>query len=468
MNLKNYLSLQELKDLKLEANKIFFWRICGTGMGACATLFKELGFEVEGVDRKFYPPMGPYLKSMGIKLHNIDEVDKEYLSNFDLIVVGNVVSGKSDEARYIEQLDIPFTSFPSALGAFVLEDKEVIGVAGTHGKTTTTYYGTQVFEKLGLNPGYFVGGVIEGGPSSKLGDKLFIIESDEYDSGYFQKESKFHSYMINHLILTSLEFDHADIYESQEAINKEFRRLIPRINGMRIFCSDYPEIDKVVKDKSELIPYGNQFIDILSQGADGSAFVLKFENKHYEFKTNIIGKHNIHNLSSIILFCLKKGFELEAIQNAVKRLENVKRRQELRGKYQEALIIDDFAHHPTAVKETISSIKLTYPDKKVLTVFEPASATARSSKFQLEFAESLSLSDQVLVLQPPSKTTVEGFESIDSDKLSSSSGGKLISNLDELITSINDFTAKPDSLVLILSNGTCMGLWESEFVKEIH
>ena len=207
MNLDRCWNLQQLIKNKQNIKKIFMYRICGTGMGAAATLLKEKGFEVEGGDVSFAPPMSDYLNEMNIPLINLEKVDQNYLSMFDLIIVGNAVPKMSEHAKKIEECGVPFASFPSSIGALVLNKENVVGIAGTHGKTTTTYLATQVFENLGVNCGYFIGGVIPGLPSARLGDgRYFFIESDEYDSSYFEKISKFRMYSIDHLILTSLEY----------------------------------------------------------------------------------------------------------------------------------------------------------------------------------------------------------------------------------------------------------------------
>ncbi|TGD46667.1 Mur ligase domain-containing protein, partial [Halobacteriovorax sp. Y22] len=170
MNLANYMDITKLQDVT-NVKKVFFYRICGTGMGAAACLLKESGLEVAGADRMFYPPMSTYLESSGIDIFNLeDENLKDIIKGYDLIVVGNVVARQSDDARMLEELGIPFCSFPAAIGAFVLKNKKVVGVSGTHGKTTTTYFGVQLFEKLGMNPGYLIGGVMDERPPARTGE----------------------------------------------------------------------------------------------------------------------------------------------------------------------------------------------------------------------------------------------------------------------------------------------------------
>ena len=230
-------------------------------MGAAARLLKEIKWEVEGGDVSFDPPMGPYLKSLGIPLHFLPDIEDDHLRSFDFIVVGNVVSGKSKDARRLEGLGVELISFPALLKKFVLFDKKVVGVAGTHGKTTTTFFLTQIFTRLGANPGYFIGGVLEKMPSAHLGKgDYFFIEADEYDSSYFSKVAKFRLYNIYDLILTSLEFDHGDIFSSLEDIKDQFRHLLTSLKGSCIFCSDYSASFSLKKEFSHLswIDYGKK------------------------------------------------------------------------------------------------------------------------------------------------------------------------------------------------------------------
>lgn len=476
MNLDNMLASDELDKLKSdEAKKIFFFRICGTGMGAAACILKEAGHKVEGADVSFSPPMSTYLESVKIPCHDLSIVDKEFLSKFDIIVVGNSVPKQSEHARLIESCGVPFTSFPSILGSFILKEKEVIGIAGTHGKTTTTYFLAQMLEALGEDVGYFIGGIMNDRPPAKIGGKYFVIESDEYDSSYFQKFSKFHLYELNQMILTSLEFDHADIYDSLEQIENEFERVIPRLSTV-IGCADYPSIEKLsakFQDRNWLL-YGERS----AQGPSSievkngqTSFELVWKNEKIKFTTNIIGTHNIYNISSCIFFLLQEGFAIDRVQNACIKFSMVKRRQEVRGSYRGSIVIDDFAHHPRAVSLTIDAIKTNYPEKKIVTIFEPVSATARSNCFQSEFAQSLKSSDEVVIAKYPAPTTARGKENLDIDKLvndlkESKTSALSVETLDSLIGKLNEL-ADEKTLFLVLSNRNCLGLWNSEFVNEL-
>ncbi len=477
MDLTNYLNKDQLKSKHDQFKRIFFYRVCGTGMGAAACLLKEQGLQIEGGDNQYYPPMSHYLKSTGIPCHDLKQFNAEQLKKFDLIVVGNVVPRDSDDAKTIESSGVPFCSFPAALGAFVLNKTNVVGIAGTHGKTTTTYFATQMFEKLGEDPGYLIGGVMEGRPSAKLGaGKYFFIESDEYDSGYFEKFSKFQSYEINHLLLTSVEFDHADIFENIESIKSEFRKLFLKVPSSIVYSTDYQAIDELVSEdhphykslRWQSFGLNNENgPKIIETSPKGTSF--KLGDKTYN--TNVIGQHNILNLASIILFAQAEGFSFEAISESIKSLKMVRRRQELRGYYRGAPVIDDFAHHPKAVDLTLSGLKVTYPGKRLIVVMEANSATARSNIFQNEFEKALEHSDEVLFAKPARPTSVKWAENLNIEQMAKNLSDKnkpslVVENLSGLRSEI-DKRVSDDSLLVILSNGTCLGLWESDFVDAL-
>ncbi len=479
MDLSNLISQEDLIKNRHKIKKVFFYRICGAGMGPAAVLVKQAGFDVEGADSAFYPPMSTFLETTGIPLFKLDQVTPEFLKKYDLIVVGNSVAGKLETARMIEKVGVPFTSFPSALGSLVLKDKNVIGIAGTHGKTTTTYFLTQLLESLGQNPGYLVGGIIEGRDPSKLGGKYFVIEADEYDSAYFHKISKFRLYELKNMILTSLEFDHADIFSSVEKIEDEFRAVVPDMPTTLIFNQEYPSAMKLHKDYSKN-PKQKWFL--YGEGSDlgpfdvktfenGSTFNIKWKGETISFESSVVGGHNVLNLTSCLLYLLSEGFKTPDIQKAAKVLNMVKRRQEVRGKYHDMIVIDDFAHHPRAITVTLDAIKARYKDRKIITVFEPISATARSSIFQNEFRDSLAVSDKVIIAKADLATTALGGGDLNADLLAKEISAKgcpavCVSKLDDLRATIDKFEEK-NSVLLILSNRTCLGLWESSFVQEL-
>ncbi len=479
MDLKNLISQEDLIRRRKEFKKVFFYRICGAGMGPAAVLVKQAGYDVEGADSAYYPPMSTFLETTKIPLFKLDQVTPEFLKKYDLIVVGNSVAGKLDAARMIEATGVPFTSFPAALGALVLKEKNVVGIAGTHGKTTTTYYMTQLLEKLGQNPGYLVGGIIEGRDPSKLGDKYFVIESDEYDSAYFHKISKFRLYELKNMILTSLEFDHADIFSSVEKIEDEFRAVIPKMRSTLIFNQEYPSAMKLYREYSGnkdqrwfLYGPGSKIGPRnIRIGEAGSTFDLDWNGETVSFESSVVGEHNVLNLTSCVVFLLSEGFRVADVQRAARELSMVKRRQEVRGKYHGMIVIDDFAHHPRAITVTMDAIRARFKDRKIITIFEPISATARSSLFQNEFRDSLAASDKVIIAKQDLPTTSLVGGDLNGDQLAREINEKgkkavCVSKLEDLRSAIDGYEEK-NAVLLVLSNRTCLGLWESSFVKEL-
>lgn len=464
----------DLVKNKKQYKKIFFYRICGTGMGACACLLKEAGFQVEGADASFSPPMSTYLESIGIPCFPLAEINEARLKEYDLIIVGNSVPRNSDHAKLIESAGVPFTSFPTVLGNLVLRDREVIGIAGTHGKTTTTFFIGQMLEALGEDPGYFIGGIINDRPPAKLGtSKYFVIESDEYDSAYFQKYAKFQQYELDHMILTSLEYDHADIYNNVEEIEEQFKQVFEKMpQGNFVANQSYPSIQKIGKSSwSYYSEDSNTGPDIVKMNENGTEFKLKIKNNWHTVNTKVVGLHNILNISGCILMLTNLGHEAEAVIESVKDLKMVKRRQEVRGIYKGAVVIDDFAHHPKAITLTIQGIKTLYPNREIFTIFEPVSATARSDIFQNEFTESLKLADRLILAKNPLATTVGGHSNLNCQRIvdevkSCGKPASVVENLESLRKAI-DQQVSSNQVLLILSNRTCLGLWESDFVKAL-
>ncbi len=482
MDLTRLITQEELIRRRGDFKKIFFYRICGAGMGPAAVLMKQAGLLVEGADSAFYPPMSTYLESTGIPLHKLDAATPDFLKHYDLIVVGNSLSGKSEQARMIEQAGVPFTSFPAALGALVLKPLQVIGICGTHGKTTTTYFMAQLLENLGLEPGYLVGGTIDGRDPARLGKgKYFPIEGDEYDSGYFHKISKFRLYELKHMILTSLEFDHADIFSSVEKIEDEFRDVLPKLTGHVIMNLEYPSAKKLWDEykgnspAKSWIAYGpgaEAGPHKVESREEGSRFTLKLAGQEVPFESSVVGGHNVLNLSACLLFLHAEGVAIPQLQKAAKSLGMVKRRQEVRGKYKGAVVVDDFAHHPRAINVTLDAIRARFKGKRIVTVFEPVSATARSNVFQEEFRDSLANSDAVIIAKPDLATTALGSKDLDGPRLAreiTEKHGKpaaCVSALAPLREAI-DVQVKDGDVLLVLSNRTCLGLWESDFVQQL-
>lgn len=488
MDLKNRYTAEEIYNKKDSIKKIFFYKICGTGMGAGATLLKSVGKNVEGGDHAFNPPMGPYLESLKIPLFDLNDFDFSHLKKFDLVVIGNALWGKSEEARDIENVGVPFASLPDTLSGLVLDDLNVIGISGTHGKTTTTYFLKQMFDNLGVNPGYMLGGALEGHEKiASYGDgHYFVIEADEYDCAYFQKEAKLRNYSIDHLILTSLEFDHADIYQSIDDIKKEFKELLKKLNHTFVLDENYEASRELWEEYEHQFKDGHKFLygkdsevgpyDITSKDNIWS-FKLKIHGNEYSFSTNVYGHHNILNISACILLLFSLDYSIEEINESIKNLKMVKRRQEYKGKINQSLFIDDFAHHPSAVEVTLEAIKSKYPDHSVTVILEPMSASSRSNLFQKEYEKVLSKAQEVVILRPVKDNQIKNYKNLDVDKICSlltknhQVEAKVVDHLEELTQVVEDKTQKHSNnknVICFMSNYTCMGFWNSEyFLKNV-
>lgn len=473
LNLKNLVEGERLASLKGQIKKIFFFKVCGMGMGTCAQILSEAGFEVSGADNVYFPPMSNFLKESKIECFDLKDVDAEFLKNYDLIVVGNSVGRNSEAAQMIEDCGTAFSSFPSVLGEFILKDKKVIGIAGTHGKTTTTYYLTQILDRLGEKPGHFVGGILTDKLPSCLGEgELFVIESDEYDSAYFQKYAKFRQYYIDHLVLTSLEFDHADIYENVEAIEKEFTHILKDTKSLIVnnaYSSGSNVLEKFKKYSPSYSTYGKNTGPSNLDYKNGHCFFeIEYKNEKLKFETNIIGDQNILNLTSCILFCLERGHSVDAIQKTLLDLRNVKRRQEVRGEYKNMIVVDDFAHHPSSVDLTIDAIQKTFPDKSIYTVIEPSTSTARSKAFKDSFVPAFNKAKGVIVANPKIPTNAKVYDDLDYGKLAESIGrahdipSYEVQDLNALRIRIDEFSNNENSVLLVMGNRTILGLWQDQ------
>ncbi|MDA8793417.1 Mur ligase family protein, partial [Bacteriovoracaceae bacterium] len=450
LNLKNFLDEENLRKKIPSIRKVLFFRICGTGMGACSILFKSMGFDVFGCDKEYFPPMSEYLLSSGIHEQSLDKVNEAFLQQFDLIVVGNSLPRNNEFAEIIENSGTPFTSFPVALGEMVLKNYTVIGISGTHGKTTTSYFLKQMLNHLGIDCGYLIGGILENEPPARIGSgkkgEYFVIEADEYDTAYFQKHSKFHHYNIFHCIVTSLEFDHADIFNSIDDIKNEFKRLFLTLNeGSIIYNSDYPALSELINEMGIVKAQSYSGKKVVQSVVEEGRRVVFTEDSFLQEKvhTNIFGQHNIENILSCFRLLRNLGFEESDLIKSVENLKLVKRRQEIRGAYNNSIIIDDFAHHPTAIQKTISAIKSQYRDYQLVSVYEPISATARSDIFQIEYQDCFAGSEEVVLIDNQIKTTVSNHETLDHQSLrdgidKNGISTKVIHRLDELIKYFHD------------------------------
>ncbi|MBF0105552.1 MAG: UDP-N-acetylmuramate:L-alanyl-gamma-D-glutamyl-meso-diaminopimelate ligase [Deltaproteobacteria bacterium] len=387
---------------------IYLMAVCGTGMGSLAGLLKQRGYHVCGSDSNIYPPMSTELGKQGIEIFSPYAALNIKRVNPDLVIVGNAISKTNPEADFLIHSSIPYCSMPEALNHFFLSDKEVIVITGTHGKTTTSALMAHMLCELGLDPSFMVGGVLNNFSSNfKTGTgEYFVIEGDEYDTAFFDKGPKFLHYNPRHVIMTSLEFDHADIYKDLNQITQNFiklARIIPP-QGSLHFCDESSELKKVVKEAatSNIVMYGDDSSEWRVQNytplATGSEFDIQVCGRQRAHITSPqTGRYNAHNVAAClsVINTLKLNVALAAA--SLKTFRGIKRRQEILYQDDQTIIIDDFAHHPTAVDKTITAVKEMFPTHHLVAIFEPRSNTSRRAVFQKEYTASFAKAHEVIM-----------------------------------------------------------------------
>ncbi|MCB1189434.1 MAG: UDP-N-acetylmuramate--alanine ligase [Leptospiraceae bacterium] len=379
--------------------KIFFIGIGGIAMGNLAYMLKSIGHEVSGSDLNLYPPMSDKLKEWGFEPKS--GFQKENVHGYDLVIVGNSISRGNPELEEVLNSGMEYMSLPQAISHFFLKKKKVIVVAGTHGKTTTTFLIYHILKEAGLSPGLFVGGIQKDGhPGFNLGEgEYFVIEGDEYDSAFFDKSSKFLHYRPYYLLLTSLDFDHADIFPNIDAIKTMFKRLLNLVpsNGKVFYWQGSENLREICHDYqlSPIEAYRINTQDSIFKIEDGSICLQNGER----FYSGLMGEHNLLNTEVALRLCQTI---LPGETNLVRYASNfpgVKRRQEIRFQSNDTIFVEDFAHHPVAILETIKAVRFSFSGFKVISLFEPRSATSHRSVFQEEFAKCFSGSDACLITE---------------------------------------------------------------------
>ena len=437
--------------------------ICGTFMGSLALLARDLGHKVTGSDQNVYPPMSTQLENAGITL--MQGYDRSHLQPHpDLVIVGNAMKRGIDAVEYMLNEGLPYISGPQFLADHVLQGKHVLGIAGTHGKTTTTTMLAWVLDQAGLEPGFLIGGVPLGfSESARLGGgKYFCVEADEYDSAFFDKRSKFVHYHPKTAILNNLEFDHADIFDDLAAIQKQFHHLVRTIpsEGRIIALITETNIDEVLEqgcwtpvirtsldtnEKSEL--YAEQLSE------DGSHFkVLQHGTVKGEVKWNMTGQHSVANALATIAAAEHVGVSIETACEALSNFGGVKRRMELLDTVRGIEVYDDFAHHPTAIDTTLDGARKRLGERKLWAIIEPRSNTMRMGSHKDGLAHSARLADEVIWYQP------EGLD-WDLQPVIDAAPNKAVvaRTLDEIIQTVVAEAGEGDAVV-IMSNGGFGGL----------
>lgn len=437
-------------------------------MGNVASLIKQTGHDVKGSDSAFFPPMSDVLKELNITtFEGYNESHLQDTFNPDYQIISNVLSKDHTEVKAGESLQIPRLSFPEALSQFIIKDRDSIVIAGTHGKSTTTSIVSKLLESI--KPGYFIGGALQdGSPGAVLGDKKapFILEGDEYDTAFFDKNSKFLHYKPKYLILTYLEWDHIDIFPKFEDMIKQFKELLALIpkDGKVFYCGDCEALNTLMESfDGQKISYGfnkknDIVIDLVSKEDDLSMVHCSYLNQKHSFKTYFKGDIYIQNCT--VAWFLAKEFKLshDQAQKSLEKFKGVKRR--LEKLHDSPLIFSDFAHHPTAIEATIKILKKEYQNKKVWAIFDPRNATSRRSTFEDRIATALNYADHVTIGPPAEDKRLKDEETFSSLRVAKAIGCKAtgLTQVDDLTQHLLDHLLD-DHVILIMSCGAFHGIF---------
>ena len=448
--------------------------ICGTAMASLAGMLKQRGFQVTGSDAAAYPPMSDFLSDLGIPVAQPFDA-KNLEPRPELVVIGNAISRGNVELEYVLDQRIPFCSLPQLLHDEFLKGKEVLVVAGTHGKTTTTSMLAWIFHSAGRDPSFLIGGIAENfGSSFRLG------QGDEYDTAFFDKGPKFLHYFPDAIILSSVEFDHADIYKDLDAVETAFRRLvnlIPRrgriiaFDGVEGEHTDSPSLERcLAKAFCPVERYGagaaaNWKVTNLRLDPGRTTWTVEHNGDRWaEFEFGLAGEYNVWNATAAAALASSCGIATDKIAAALKSFKSVKRRLEVKAQVHGITIIDDFAHHPTAIAGTLKALRARYPGSRLWAILEPRSNTLRRRVLQSDLARSLAQADQIVVANVFRSEAVPENERLELPALASEiqqngRPARLLADADAIVQTVAPELRSGD-VVAILSNGGFGGIYE--------
>ena len=450
-----------------EIRSVHFVGICGTAMASTAAALKQKGYVVTGSDQNVYPPMSTFLAERQIEVMN-GYAERNLAHKPDLVVIGNAISRGNPEAEFCLDHKLRFCSLPDLLREFFIRGKRSIVVTGTHGKTTTTSLLTWVFEHNGLNPSYLIGGIPNNlSQGARFTDsEWFIIEGDEYDTAFFDKRSKFIHYLPECAIINNVEFDHADIFADLAAIQKTFShfiRLVPR-NGLLLGNGDDPNLAPLLNvNFCPVKRFGlGEDNAIRATNVRLGPTASEFEIPSAKFHLNLAGEFNVRNALAVVACAKHFGLSNKQIQSAFDTFKGIKRRMEVRGIAGGVTVIDDFGHHPTAIRETLRALRLKYPRDRFWAIFEPRSNTTRRNVFQLELAESFAQADGVVVSQVARLELLKPEERLDpamlmADLKAAGKDAAYLPDVDSIVAHVAA-RAQGGDLVVVFSNGGFGGI----------
>ncbi len=450
-----------------DRQKIYLIGICGTAMASLAGMLREKGYAVSGSDSDVYPPMSDFLARLEIPVFKGFNAENIQKTKPDLVVIGNALSRGNVEIEYVLDSGLRYASMAETVKELFIRGKQSIVVAGTHGKTTTTAMLAWILEVAGRKPSFLVGGIAENfGSSFQLRDGPdFVIEGDEYDTAFFDKGPKFLHYLPRIVLLKNIEFDHADIYADLEAIKTAFRRLInivPR-SGLIVAGIDSPVVTELIPAAFSRVATAGlgtgewQAVNIKTT-ADGMDFeILRSDSNTGSFAIPLPGTFNVQNALGAIIVARDLGIPDEVIRRALSTFKSVKRRLEIRGEVNGIVVYDDFAHHPTAVQETLRAVRERHPHARVWAVFEPRSQTCRRKIFEPAFIQSFDPADVILIARVYGASHLAPAETLSPDRVAEGirARGKrafTFASTEEIVSLVAS-EARPGDHVVIMSNG---------------
>jgi UDP-N-acetylmuramate: L-alanyl-gamma-D-glutamyl-meso-diaminopimelate ligase len=440
--------------------------ICGTAMATLAAMLKARGHDVRGSDQNVYPPMSDFLAEQQIT--TFQGYDAAHIDgDLDLVVIGNAISRGNPELEEVLDRKIRYCSLPEAVRDHFLWASRSIVIAGTHGKTTTTSLTGWALTHGGADPSVLIGGIAEnfGGSFRLGGGREFVIEGDEYDSAFFDKTAKFLKYLPDIVVVNNIEYDHADIYPDLEAIRVAFRRLVTLIprRGLLLLGADDPEARALASAaRCPVQTFG------LSGGADwqghivrtgegSTTFSVRSEGKPVaQVELPLIGAYNVRNALAALAVGVAVGLNVDTVAQGLSRFTGVRRRMQLRGTAAGVAVYDDFAHHPTAIAETLAAVRSAHPDRRIWAIFEPRSATSCRKVFQSDFVRAFGPADRIVLPAVFRSTLPEdqrlSVEQVVADLKTGGKDARHIPQIADIVTTVAR-EAQPGDLVVIMSNG---------------
>ncbi|MGI8770874.1 MAG: UDP-N-acetylmuramate:L-alanyl-gamma-D-glutamyl-meso-diaminopimelate ligase [Acidobacteriaceae bacterium] len=465
--------------MKREAQHVHLIGICGTAMASLAGMLQLQGHRVTGSDAAAYPPMSDFLRTLGIPVQE-PYAEKNLDPRPDLVIVGNAISRGNVELEAVLDARIPLRSMAQTIHEEFIVSRETLVVAGTHGKTTTTSMLAWIYEtaarlKGESGPSFLVGGVAENfGASFQLkSSRTFILEGDEYDTAFFDKGPKFMHYFPDAAILTHVEFDHADIYLDLDAVKTAFKRfvnLVPRRGRIVAFDGSDNVSECIERAFCKVERYGLQsgsewqMVDLSHAHGRTRWQVLRAGRPWLTLDLPMAGEHNALNATAAAALAAGQGIEPDAIAAAIASFQSVKRRLEVRAVVDGVTVIDDFAHHPTAIRETLKALRAAYPKARLWAVLEPRSNTLRRSVFQHELVEALTLADRVVIAGVFKQESIPAAErlhpeAIVSELIDRKHPAQLCADADAIVDAVAP-EARPGDVIAILSNGGFGGIYD--------